>query len=190
MGTYRRIAGLVGAGCCVVAVTACGELLNARTNTADGSPSVDANATGNNGNTSNSNKPVTDTNTPVSNGNTPATDSNTPATNGNMPATDPNASTGTSKGFAATNGCTPAKVTYATGASSIINSKCTSCHSGSQAPNLSGYANAKTGFSDDGGGGTNSVQGTGPRKPMPFGSALPATQKCVLFNWADNNYAE
>lgn len=189
MGSYRRIAGLVGAGCCVVAVTACGELLNARVNTADGSPSVDANASNNNGTTGNSNKPAADNNGPVTGGNIPAVDGNTPATDSNTPAVDSNTPTGSAKSIALANGCTQAKVTYASGASAVINAKCTSCHSGSQAPNLSGYANAKAGFGDDGGG-TNSVQGTGPRKPMPFGAALPATQKCVIFNWADNNYAQ
>ena len=82
-------------------------------------------------------------------------------------------------------GCTPASVTYATGASAIVNKSCarSGCHvQGATSPNLAGADAAKAGFIN---GGLSMTQvGT-----MPYMEGkLAGADLCVLENWAEGGY--
>lgn len=188
MGLRRRLMSFVGMGGCIFGLVACGELLNAQTHAADGSPSSDANATGNNA--SSGNQPTGNANTGAGNTNgtasTGAGNTNAMAGNanaGNANANNPNAGTTPSNSLALAQGCTQATVTYGTGASAVISANCTSCHAG-QSVKLGTYAQSVTAMRDKGG--TDQVVDGF----MPMGSTLAPADKCTLYNWADNAYAQ
>lgn len=173
-------------GGCIVGLVACGELFNARTHAADGSPSSDANATGNNA-SGNANTGTGNSNGTVgTGGNSNTTPGNANAGNanaGDANAGNANGGTTPSNSLALANGCTQATVTYGTGASAVIGANCTACHAG-QSVKLGTYAQSVTAMRDKTG--TDQVESG----MMPMGSTLAPADKCTLLNWADNAYAQ
>lgn len=113
------------------------------------------------------------------------------STSGQSPAatsgtTTPPASTATPTTPPATTGLcgtNAAAITYTGQAATVIKSECAPCHSGGTAPLLTDYASSKTGFTN---GGSQAVAAGS----MPLGLTLTENQKCILTQWATNNYAQ
>lgn len=80
-------------------------------------------------------------------------------------------------------GTTATAITYAGQAASVIQTNCTICHAGGTSPKMTDYNTSKAGFST-GGGSTAVANGV-----MPISITLSANDKCILTQWAANNYA-
>lgn len=87
--------------------------------------------------------------------------------------------------------CDTGNVTYNSTVKTIIDSKCKSCHSSGNQPDLSSYSASKTYISNNTSLFLSSIKQTGSAQPMPpDGSKLPDCDIKKIEKWIQNIYPE